>query len=91
MSFPEERYVKLQITRRKDGKQVYRSCRPSSVTTDPVSDTTIYASEMDRMDVIANNVYGSPESWWKIAAANKQVNGSISVRPGSKLLIPKVF
>jgi hypothetical protein len=91
MAFPEERYVKLRTMRRADGKLVYRSCRPATVVSDLANDTTIYASEMDRLDVIANNVYGSSESWWKIAAANHQVNGSISVSAGSKLLIPKVF
>ena len=91
MAFPEERYVKLETKRRADGKLVYRSCRPATVLADSNNDLITYANEMDRLDVIAHNVYGSAESWWKIAAANQQVNGSLTVRPGTKLLIPKVF
>lgn len=90
MTLPNERYARLTTTQRADGKTVYRSCRPVTVRVDKVNDTILYANEMDRMDVIANNVYGSPEDWWKIAAANKQVNGSISIPPGTKMYIPKV-
>lgn len=90
MASPDERYTKLEIKLRADGKPVYKSARPATVLTSP-TDVTLYASETDRLDVIANNVYGSPEAWWRIAAANRLVNGGISIVPGSKLLIPKVF
>lgn len=91
MPSPEERYVKLTTKRRADGKLVYLPARPASVKPSPSTDVVLYANEADRMDVIAHNVYGSAEYWWKIAAANQQVNGSVSIRPGTKLLIPRVF
>lgn len=90
MSLPNDRYVNLTVGRRADGKEVYRSARPASVITNEGVDITLFANQADRIDVIANNVYGSSEDWWKIAAANKIVNGSLFIKPGTKLLIPKV-
>ncbi len=85
---PEDRYVKLETTTLANGKVVYKSARPKPIDTTP-SDITITAADGDRLDIIANNVYGSPSQWWRIAAANRHVNGSLFLRPGTQLLIPK--
>lgn len=90
MSRPEDRYRKLETKTLPNGKQVYRSAIPISLDADPLIDPTIIANERDRLDIIAHNVYGSSEEWWRIAAANKRVNGSLHLKPGTKVLIPKV-
>lgn len=88
MASPEDRYKKLSIKVLPNGKRVYKSAIPKNV---PVTDTDIsfVANEADRMDVIANNAYGSPMDWWRLAAANKTVDGSIHFKPGSTVIIPK--
>lgn len=89
MSRPEDRYVKLQTKILNDGTVVYRPAIPISVDSN-VSDVTFIANERDRMDIIANNAYGSAVNWWIIAAANKRVDGSLHIKPGTKVIIPKV-
>lgn len=89
MANPEDRYVKLEIKTLSNGRRVYKSSRPISVPVNEASDITIYAGDADRMDVIAKNVYGSALDWWKIAAANKHVNGSLHIAPGTKIIIPR--
>lgn len=85
---PENRYVKLQRKTLVDGTVVYKPALPKVIeTTD--DDTVIIAGELDRMDVIAANAFGSPLEWWRIAAANKKVNGSLMFKPGQKVIIPK--
>lgn len=82
------RYDKPLIqTRRADGALVYQTARPSAVNP-TVRDITIAANELDRFDIIAQNVYGSPRDWWRIAAINGKVNGSLHVKPGNNLIIP---
>jgi hypothetical protein len=90
MASVNDRYVNLRTKTLDDGRVVYASARPATVYADPFTDAVLYANDADRMDTIANNVYGSPDSWWKIAAANKQVHGSLTLKVGTKLLIPKV-
>lgn len=88
MARPEDRYVRLETKVLPNGRVVYKSTRPLSIPTLP-SDTVITADEAVRMDIIANNVYGSPNDWWRIAAANRRTNGSLYVRPGLQLVIPQ--
>ena len=90
MSRPEDRYVKLETKVLPNGKTVYRSAIPRTVDADPLTDTTIIANEQDRMDIIAHNVYGDSAEWWRIAAANKRVDGSLHLKPGNSVIIPKV-
>jgi nucleoid-associated protein YgaU len=87
---PDERYVKtLETTTLPDGRVVYKPSIPKVVVGDSFVDTTIVASDQDRLDIIANNVYGSPMDWWRIAAANNNANGTVHVKPGTLLIIPK--
>jgi nucleoid-associated protein YgaU len=85
---PEDRYFKLEKKTLPNGRVVYKSARPINVATKS-TDLIVTADEGDRMDIIANNVYGSPVEWWRIAAANKHVNGSLHLRPGFQLIIPQ--
>jgi nucleoid-associated protein YgaU len=86
---PEDRYETLDIKILSDGREVYASARPIKVQTDPLVDQVLTANERDRLDIIAHNVYGSAEEWWRIASANKKVNGSLHLRPGNKIVIPR--
>lgn len=89
MPRPEDRYRKLEKKKLPDGRIVYRSAIPKTVETFE-DDTHLIAGELDRMDIIAANAFGSSLDWWRIAAANKKVNGSIFFKPGQKVIIPRV-
>jgi hypothetical protein len=88
MARPEERYRKLKKKQLPDGKQVYLPAIPLSINS-TTEDEEFVAGEVDRMDTIAQNAYGSAMDWWRIAAANKKVNGSIFFKPGQRVIIPK--
>lgn len=90
MSRPEERYVELKTKVLSDGRVVYRTSLPIAIDVDPLNSITVTANERDRLDIIAHNVYGEASQWWRIAAANKHVNGSLHILPGETLIIPKV-
>lgn len=85
----QDRYdTPLDLRTTVSGKIVYRSVLPRFVSTDPLTDNTITANDALRMDVIAQNVYGDATQWWRIAAANGRVNGSLFFRPGTTIIIP---
>lgn len=42
----------------------------------------------DRMDIIANKVYGFPDYWWKIANANPEIFYPEVLATGSIIRIP---
>jgi hypothetical protein len=88
MSKPEDRYRNLKKKQLSDGTQVYRSAIPITIDLTDANEQ-FSASELDRMDILASNIYGSALDWWRIAAANKKVNGSIHFKPGQKVIIPK--
>ena len=77
------RQVKLD-----DGRTVYATVRPNVIDTD-VQDVIITADERDRADIIANNVYGSAQEWWRIASGNGKVDGSLHFTPGQQIIIPR--
>jgi hypothetical protein len=87
-SRPEDRYVSLTTKTLANGKVVYNSARPINIDPSP-TDITVTADETDRMDVMANNVYGEASDWWRIAAANKRVNGTLHLPPGAQIVIPQ--
>ena len=89
MSKPEDRYVELRTKILPNGRIVYRSARPRPVKVDETTDFQLVATERTRMDVIAHNVFGSSTEWWRIAAANKRVDGSLHMLPNKNLIIPK--
>lgn len=89
MSRPDDRYRKLEVKKLEDGRNVYRSSIPISISTTD-SDSKFIAGELDRMDILAKNIFGSAQEWWRIAAANKKVNGSLHFKPGQTVIIPRV-
>ena len=88
MSRPEDRYVRLEKKTLPDGRVVYKSARPRPVVVSD-TDTVVDATITDRCDVIAANVYGSAMDWWRVAAANGRINGSLFLKPGTKVIIPE--
>ena len=89
MSTPQDRYVDLTTRKLADGRTVYNSARPVKINIDPLTDISIPATDVARMDVIANNVYGAASEWWRLASANGRVNGSMYLPPGDKIIIPR--
>lgn len=85
----QDRYAtELIVTKLPDGRTVFRTARPKTVSTN-IDDVTIVAGERDRADVMANNIYSSPMDWWRIAAANAHVDGSLYFTPGQNIIIPR--
>lgn len=89
MTSPDDRYVELTVKTLPDGRQVYAPARPIKVTADPLTDPNVTANEGDRLDVMAQNVYGSSLDWYRIASANSVGHGSLHLRPGTRLVIPR--
>jgi nucleoid-associated protein YgaU len=84
-----DRYDKpLEVIQLEDGRTVYRTARPTADSPSP-DDVTIVTNEQDRFDIIAQNVYGRSSDWWRIAAANGKVNGSLTLPVGTTLVIPR--
>lgn len=54
-----------------------------------ISDIYILPNETDRLDLLAYKYYGDVRYWWIIAQANHLGKGSLSVKPGVRLRIPK--
>jgi len=85
----QERYdTPLDLRTLPNGNVVYRSVIPTTVPTNPLSNNTIFANDALRMDVMAQNVYGDSQEWWRIASANGRFNGSLYFRPGTTIIIP---
>jgi hypothetical protein len=82
-----DRYQNLETKVLSNGKVVYKPAKPNIVR-QSLSDVVIIANERDRLDIIANNVYDSPNDWWRLAALNGRVNGSLFVKPGTDIRIP---
>lgn len=71
-----------------NGRLVYRSLLPKTVTADIMTDSEVQADDTVRMDRLAANAYGDPLQWWKIAAVNKRFQGSMYFKPGSTIIVP---
>lgn len=82
-----DRYQNLETKVLANGKVVYRAVRPA-VVRKSISDAVIVANERDRFDIIANNIYDNPHDWWRLAALNGRVDGSLHVKPGTEIRIP---
>lgn len=86
-----DRYTtNLKIINTDDGKRYFGSVVPVAMPTDPTFAITHYAGANDRLDTLAYKYYGTPSMWWVIAKANSLVNGTIRIRPGTKLVIPRL-
>lgn len=90
MSSLQDRYsTPVQTKTLPNGRTVYVSLMPKPVPFNVLTDPQITATDVVRMDVMAQNVYGSANDWWRIAAANGKADGSLFFRVGSNIIVPK--
>lgn len=81
------RYANIQVTQTSLGKRYYV---PNIYPDIPVSEDDIYVitTAGDRLDLIANNIYGDPTLYWIIASANNLPGDSLVPPLGQQLRIP---
>jgi nucleoid-associated protein YgaU len=79
-----------RILRTEEGKRYLATNIPSEVSVENKFPISHIAGESDRLDTLAYRYYGDAMKWWIIARANNLVNGSIAVKPGTKLSIPRL-
>ena len=55
-----------------------------------ISDEDIYiiTQSTDRLDLLSNQYYGSPQYWWVIAVANNINDASLYITEGRQIRIP---
>ena len=82
-----KRYSSTQVTKRYDGKRVYKTTQYPVVTPQD-SDAVVISNEADYLDSLAYKYYNDPTLWWVIALANNLGKGKMSVPPGIQLRIP---
>ena len=82
------RYLDNDNKKTPDGKTVYKSKRLKNI---PLKNDDIYVASQtgDRLDLLANQYYGSPAYWWIIANANNIHDGKLGLKDGTILRIPK--
>lgn len=61
---------------------------PRTAETKVIAYTSIYLQDNDRLDLIAQRVYGDGSLWWKIADANPEILDWSDVAIGTVLRIP---
>jgi len=69
--------------KRIQGQTIYPAILPR------VTDLYIVVRDGQRMDTLANEYYGNPSMWWIIAQANNITGGTLFLKPGSSIRIPK--
>ena len=84
------RYLSNKTKKTPDGKTVYKSKRLKNI---PLKNDDIYVATQtgDRLDLLANQYYGSPAYWWIIANANNIHDGKLGLKDGTILRIPKDY
>ncbi len=86
---PQERYeTPMDIRKTPTGKNVYRSLIPKTIPEEQSLNVKLQTSISTRMDKLAQDLLDSPFNWWKIAAINNHVNGSLYFTPGTKINLP---
>lgn len=59
-------------------------------TVDSTIETTPHTCSFgERLDTIANSVYGDSSQWWRIAELNPHVNHLAVLKPGQRIRIPR--
>ena len=84
------RYLNNETKKTGEGKTVYKTKRLKTI---PVKNDDIYVASLtgDRLDLLSNQYYGSPASWWIIANANNIHDGKLGLKDGTILRIPKDY
>jgi len=81
------RYANIQTLRNSLGKRYYAQNIYPDI---PVSDDDVYVitTATDRLDILANDVYGDSSLYWIIASANSLPGDSLVPPVGQQLRIP---
>jgi hypothetical protein len=84
------RYDRNSRKKLPDGRVVYR---PKIYPNIPKRDSDIYIATQggDRLDTIANQMYGDSSLWWIIAAANNIHAATFAVKEGTILRVPENY
>ena len=85
---PRSAYVQTPIYQLPDGTIVFGLLR--FVTPQDPTDRiyTVPAQYENRLDMVSNLLYSSPDYWWAIAEANATVDPLMEVTTGAQLRIP---
>ena len=85
------RYHKMKITKSTDVETFGNQYYVNNIYPDiPVSDTDNYVITVlgDRLDLIAQDIYGDSSLWWILASANSLPGDSLVPPIGQQLRIP---
>lgn len=80
----------ILIAQTDGGKRYYTSAIPQDQVFEQL-EFTHKAKMGDRWDVLAYKYLGSASLWYVIARANNGLNGSIFVKPGTIVTIPRTI
>lgn len=83
------KYIKNPlIEKTEQGKRYYTSVVPQSYVENEMDG--MYTTQLgDRWDLLAHTYYGDSRYWYVLARANNNVDGSIFINPGTKIIIPR--
>lgn len=80
----------IEIQNTESGKRYYSSAIPQNQSLELIQYT--YKTKMgDRWDTIAYKYLGNAALWYVIARTNKGLNGSIFIKPGTIIRIPRTI
>jgi len=67
----------------------YTTAIPTQV---PSEDIPFYyvTQDGDRLDILSQKFYNTPNNWWVLAKANNLADGSVSIPIGTRLFIPNI-
>lgn len=85
-----EKYTtQLKIEKTDTGKPYYTTVLPNFISLDTF-EFSIVTRGIQRFDNLAQQYYKDSSKWWIIAKANNMVDGSIFIKPGTRIKIPSV-
>lgn len=70
--------------------QVYRTALRSPPALPPASFRLHFWTETDRLDALANLLFGDPAMWWIIADLNPEILDFYGLAPGTVIRVPNV-
>ena len=82
------RYKNKKINIDNAGKRHYKTTINPNIPLDS-SDILMVARFGDRLDILANRFYKNTSYWWIIAEANGLGKGSLYIKPGTQVRIPR--
>jgi nucleoid-associated protein YgaU len=87
--FEESRYEHEPTAPVQGSDGVYRVTIQPRLGSPDLGEYTLHSTTAgDRMDLLADQAYGDPEFWWRIAEANPELDYPDTIPPGTVLRIP---